>query len=106
MYLVRRCCDRPLPEIAEHFGTNGYATVSWNCRVVESQMAKGMRSKDRIKKIAASIDHPDPKSRMRLWSPKEANSGIDRRSTSCIGSQKNPPARGRILGTMRLVIEI
>jgi chromosomal replication initiation ATPase DnaA len=28
MYLVRRCCDQTLPEIAEYFGTNGYATVS------------------------------------------------------------------------------
>jgi chromosomal replication initiation ATPase DnaA len=40
MYLVKHCCDRTLPEIAEYFGTNGYATVSWNCRVVEFKMAK------------------------------------------------------------------
>ena len=26
MYLVRRCCNQTLPEIAEYFGTNGYAT--------------------------------------------------------------------------------
>ena len=31
-----------------------YATVSWNCRVVESKMAKEMKFKDRIEKIAAS----------------------------------------------------
>ena len=55
MYLVKRCCDRTLPEIAEYFGTNGYATVSWNCRVVESRMAKEMKFKDRIEKIAARI---------------------------------------------------
>ena len=40
MYLVKRCCDRTLPEIAQYFRTNGYATVSWNCRIVESKMAK------------------------------------------------------------------
>jgi chromosomal replication initiation ATPase DnaA len=53
MYVVKRCCDRTLPEIAEYFGTNGYATVSWSCRVLESKMA--MKFKDRIEKIAASI---------------------------------------------------
>jgi chromosomal replication initiation ATPase DnaA len=47
MCLVKRCCDRTLPEIAEYFGTNGYATVSWNCRVVEPKMAKEMKFKDR-----------------------------------------------------------
>ena len=45
MYLVKRCCDPTLPEIAEYFGTNGYATVSWNCRVVESKTAKEMKFK-------------------------------------------------------------
>jgi len=52
---VRRCCDPTLPEIAESFGTNGYATVSWNCRAVEFKMAKETKVKDQIKKIAASI---------------------------------------------------
>ena len=55
MYLVKRCCDRTLPAIAEYFGTNGYATVSWNRRIVESKMAKEMKFKDRIEKIAAII---------------------------------------------------
>ena len=55
MYLVKRCCDRPLPEIAEYFRTNDYATVSWNCRVVESKMAKERKFKDRIEKIATCI---------------------------------------------------
>jgi len=27
MYLVPRCCDRKLPDIAECFGTNGYASL-------------------------------------------------------------------------------
>jgi chromosomal replication initiation ATPase DnaA len=45
MYLVKRCCDRTLLEIVEYFGINGYATVSWNCRSVESKMAKEMKFK-------------------------------------------------------------
>ena len=56
MYVVKRCCDRTLPEIAEYFGTNGYATVSWNCRVVEFKMATERKFKDRLEKIAASIN--------------------------------------------------
>ncbi len=55
MSLVKRCCDRALPEIAEYFGTNGYETVNWNCRVVESKTVEEMKFKDRIKEIAASI---------------------------------------------------
>jgi chromosomal replication initiation ATPase DnaA len=55
MYLVKHCCDRTLPEIAKYFGTNGYATVSWNCRVVEFKMAKETKFKDQIEKITASI---------------------------------------------------
>jgi len=27
MYLLKRCCDRTLPEIAEYFGINGYGTA-------------------------------------------------------------------------------
>ena len=40
LYLVKRCCDRTLPEIAEYFRIGNYSTVSWNCRAIESQMAK------------------------------------------------------------------
>jgi chromosomal replication initiation ATPase DnaA len=58
MYLMKRCCDRTLAEIAECFGTHGYANESWNCRVVESEMAKEIKFKDQIEKIAARIlDH-------------------------------------------------
>jgi len=28
MYLMMRCSDRTLPEIADYFGTKGYTTVS------------------------------------------------------------------------------
>jgi hypothetical protein len=47
--------EQTLPEIAEYFGTNRYATVSRNRRV-EFKMAKKMKFKDRIEKIAASIN--------------------------------------------------
>jgi chromosomal replication initiation ATPase DnaA len=56
MYLVKRCCDRTLPEMAEYFGTKSYATVSWNCRVVESKMTKEMKFKDRIEKVVVLVN--------------------------------------------------
>jgi REP element-mobilizing transposase RayT len=55
MYLVRRCCDRTLTEVASYFGSCSYAAVSWSCRVIESKMAKDKKFRDRIDKIAASI---------------------------------------------------
>ena len=55
LYLVKRCCDRTLPEIAEYFGIGNYSTVSWNCRAVESRMAKEKKLRDWIKKIVARI---------------------------------------------------
>ena len=55
MYLVKRCCNRTLPEIAEYFGANGYAAVSWNCGVVESKISKDTQFKDRVEKIAVGI---------------------------------------------------
>jgi REP element-mobilizing transposase RayT len=55
MYLVRRCCDRTLTEMASYFGTGSYAAVSWSCRMIESKMAKEKTVRDRIEKIAASI---------------------------------------------------
>ena len=36
LYLVKRCCDRTLPEVAEHFGIGNYSTVSWSCRGTET----------------------------------------------------------------------
>jgi chromosomal replication initiation ATPase DnaA len=56
LYLVKRCCDRTLPEIAEYFGIGNYSTVSWNCRAIESRMAKERKLRDRIEKIVASIN--------------------------------------------------
>jgi len=55
MYLVKRCCDRTLSEVAEYFGTGSYSAVSWSCRAIEAKMAKEKKLKDRIEKIAASI---------------------------------------------------
>ena len=58
MYLVKRCCDRTLPEIAGYFGIASYATVSWNCRTIGLQMVKNKKFRDRIEKIAATIIQP------------------------------------------------
>jgi len=58
MYLVKRCCDRTLPEIAGYFGIASYATVSWNCRTIGLQIAKNKKFRDRIEKIAATIIQP------------------------------------------------
>lgn len=55
MYLVKRCCDRTLPEMAKYFGTGSYSAVSWNCRAIEAKMAKEKKLRDRIERIAASI---------------------------------------------------
>jgi len=55
MYLVKRCCDRTLPEIAGYFGIASYATVSWNCRTISLQMAKNKKFRARIEKIATII---------------------------------------------------
>ncbi len=55
MYLVKRCCDRTLPEMAEYFGIGSYSAVSWSCRAIESKMAKEKKFRDRIEKITASI---------------------------------------------------
>jgi putative transposase len=55
LYLVKRCCDRTLPEMAEYFGIGNYSTVSWNCRAIEAQMAKERKLRDRIERIEASI---------------------------------------------------
>jgi putative transposase len=56
MYLVKRCCDRTLPEIAKDFGVGSNSTVSWSCRVIEARMIKERKLRDRIEKIVASIN--------------------------------------------------
>lgn len=55
MYLVKRCCDRTLGEMAKYFRTGSYSTVSWSCRVIGAKMAKDEKLSYRIEKIAASI---------------------------------------------------
>ncbi len=55
MYLVKRCCDRTLPEMAEYFGIGSYSAVSWSCRAIESKIAKEKKLRDRIEKITTSI---------------------------------------------------
>src|SRR5574341_1771622 len=51
MYLVRRCCDRTLSEVAQYFGTVSYSAVSWSCRVIEYKMAKDKKTRDQIERI-------------------------------------------------------
>jgi hypothetical protein len=55
MYLVKRYCDRTLPEMAGYFGTRSYSAVSWSCRAIESQMAKEKKLRERIEKMIARI---------------------------------------------------
>ena len=56
LYLVKRCCDRTLREVTEYFGIGNYSTVSWNCRGIETRMAKEKNFRDRIEKIVAGIN--------------------------------------------------
>ena len=55
LYLIKRCCDRTLPEIAEYFGIGSYSTVSWSCRTVAAQMSREKNFRDRVERIIASI---------------------------------------------------
>jgi putative transposase len=55
LYLIKRCCDRTLPEIAEYFGIGNYSTVSWSCRRVVAQMTREKNFRDRVERIIASI---------------------------------------------------
>jgi chromosomal replication initiation ATPase DnaA len=56
MYLVKRCCDRTLPEMAKDFGVGSNSTVSWSCRGIEARMVKEKKLRDRIEKLVASIN--------------------------------------------------
>ena len=55
LYLIKRCCDRTLPEIAEYFGIGSYSTVSWSCRGVATRMNKDKEFKGRVEKIINGI---------------------------------------------------
>jgi REP element-mobilizing transposase RayT len=54
MYVVKRCCDRTLAEMAEYFKVGNYSAVGWSCRAIESKMAREKKLRDRIEKIIAS----------------------------------------------------
>ena len=56
LYLVKRCCDRTLPQIAQYFGIGSYSAVSWSCRAIQSKMAKEKKFRNRIEKISANIN--------------------------------------------------
>src|SRR6266542_7000058 len=55
LYVIKRCCDRTLPEIAEYFGIGNYSTVSWSCRTVAAQMSREKNFRDRDERIIATI---------------------------------------------------
>jgi chromosomal replication initiation ATPase DnaA len=55
MYLIKGCCDRTLSEIAEYFGTGGYSAVSWSYRAIDTKMAKEKKLRERIERLALSI---------------------------------------------------
>ena len=56
MYLVKRCCDRTLPEMAKDFGVGSNSTVSWSCRVIEARMIKEKKFRDRSERIVVNIN--------------------------------------------------
>src|SRR5918999_92353 len=55
LYLIKRCCDRTLPEIADYFGIGSYSTPSWSCRTVAAQMSREKNFRDRVERILRSI---------------------------------------------------
>ena len=55
MYLIKGCRDRTLSEIAEYFGTGGYSAVSWSYRAIDAKMAKEKKLRERIERLALSI---------------------------------------------------
>ena len=55
MYLVKRCCDRTLPEIAEYFRIGSYSAISWSCRTIEAKMVNENKLRERIEKLATGI---------------------------------------------------
>jgi len=55
MYLVKRYCDRTLPEIAAYFGTGSYSAVSWSCRAIEAKMTKEKKLRERIERMTACV---------------------------------------------------
>src|SRR5688572_6308877 len=55
LYLVKRCCDRTLPEMAEYFRIGNYSTVSWSCRTVAAQMSREKNFRDRVERIIRNI---------------------------------------------------
>jgi chromosomal replication initiation ATPase DnaA len=51
MYLVRRCCDRTLEEMAQVFGVRSYGTVGWTSHGVQSKVEGKKEFRDRLEKI-------------------------------------------------------
>ena len=70
----------------EYFGANGYGTVSWNCRIVESKMAKEMKFKDRIEKIALLLINSRLLKRLR-WVGDRTGRPLSELSHACKGQK-------------------
>jgi chromosomal replication initiation ATPase DnaA len=58
LYLVKRCSDRTLTEVAEYFGIGNNSTVSWSYRGIDTRMTKEKNSRDRIEGLANSRFDP------------------------------------------------
>jgi Bacterial dnaA protein helix-turn-helix len=52
LYLVKRCCDRTLPQIAQYFGIGSYSAVSWSCRAILSRWPRRRSSEIELKSSA------------------------------------------------------
>ena len=55
LYVIKRCCDRTLPEIAKYFGIGNYSTVSWSCRTVAARSSKEKNFRDRLERIITKV---------------------------------------------------
>ena len=55
LYLVRRCCDWTLAEVAQYFKIGNYLTVNWSCRAVAREMVKEKKLRDRVEGIVACL---------------------------------------------------
>ena len=55
MYLVKRCCDLTLHEIATKFRVGSYGLVAWACHGVKSKMEPDDRFRRRVEDIQKRI---------------------------------------------------
>jgi REP-associated tyrosine transposase len=58
MYLVKRLCDRTLPETAREFGVSSYGAVGWACAQVRAKQEAEPQFKQRVEAVEALIRQP------------------------------------------------